>query len=174
MRVGVLGPLVVQLGDGDISVPGQRQRDLLTALLLRRGTPVPPEVLLDLVWRNENELTVAVVHTAVARLRRLCGAAAVERREAGYLVGRGTATDADAFIELVQAARRTSRRTARRGEASPARELYRRALALWRGAQPFVGVSGHLVDPDRTRLIELRVTAHLELAELLLDHGEVG
>src|SRR5664279_5184269 len=67
MRVGVLGPLVVQLGDGDISVPGQRQRDLLTALLLRRGTPVPPEVLLDLVWRNENELTVAVVHTAVAQ-----------------------------------------------------------------------------------------------------------
>lgn len=63
MRVGVLGPLVVHLGEGDISVPGQRQRDLLAALLVRREAPVPPELLLDLVWRNEIEL--AVVHSAV-------------------------------------------------------------------------------------------------------------
>ena len=33
-----------------------------------------------------------------------------------------------------------------------------------------VGQPLHLVDPDRTRLIELRVAAQLELAELLLDH----
>ena len=32
-----------------------------------------------------------------------------------------------------------------------------------------VGRPLHLVDPDRTRLIELRVAAQLELAELLLD-----
>ncbi len=170
MRVGVLGPLVVHLGDGDVSVPGQRQRDLLTTLVLRRGTPVPADVLLDLVWRNENELTPAVVHTAVARLRRLCGAATVHRREAGYLVDRSTATDADSFVDLVQGARRT----ARRGEPAAAIELYRTALTRWRDRRAFVGVSGHLVDPERTRLSELRVTTHLELAELLLANGAAG
>ena len=171
MRVGVLGPLVVQVGEGDIiSVPGQRQRDLLAALLVRRGTPVPPEVLLNLVWPGDDRLTVTVVHTAVARLRRLCGAAAVERGEAGYLVVRSTGTDAEDFTDVVQAARRASRR----GDPVAGAELYRRALAIWRGPLPFVGVSAHLVDPDRTRLTELRIAARLELAELLLDRPEAG
>ncbi len=170
MRVGVLGPLLVEIEDGPVSVPGRRQRDLLAALVLRRGTPVTPETLLDLVWRNENGMTVTVVHTAVARLRRLCGAAAVERREAGYLVGRSTVTDADTFTDHLQSARR-----ARRGDdATTACPLYRRALADWRGPEPFAGVTGQLVDADRARLLDLRVAAQQELAELLLDHLEAG
>ena len=170
MRVGVLGPLLVEIEDGPVSVPGRRQRDLLAALILRRGTPVPPEVLLDLVWRNENGMTVAVVHTAVSRLRRLCGTAAVERRESGYLVGGSTVTDADSFTDHVQSARRAGRR----GDVRGACELYRRALGDWRGPEPFPGVSGHLVDADRTRLLDLRVAAQQELAGLLLDHPEDG
>ena len=115
MRVGVLGPLVVHLGEGDISVPGQRQRDLLAALLVRREAPVPPELLLDLVWRNAIELTVAVVHSAVARLRKLFGAAAVERREAGYLVGLSTRTASSS------SARSSDSRIARSSSASRTR-----------------------------------------------------
>lgn len=168
--MGVLGPLMVQLQDGPISVSGQRQRDLLSVLVLRRAIPVSPEVLLDLVWRGQRGLTGSVVHTAVARLRRLCGAVAVERREAGYLVARNTTTDADSFNDLVQSARRTQRRN----DPGTACALYRAALAQRRGPQPFEGVAAHLVDPDRTRLLELRVAAQQELAELLLAHPETG
>ncbi len=170
MRVGVLGPLLVRVEGDPVSVPGRRQRDLLAALVLRRGTPVSPEALLDLVWHNENGRTVAVVHTAVARLRRLCGAAAIERREEGYLVARSTVTDADAFTDNLQSARRAGRRD----DVSTACVGYRRALADWRGPEPFAGVTGHLVDTDRTRLLDLRVAAQQELAELLLDHPEAG
>ena len=58
---------------------GQRSRDLLAALLLRRGQPVDPGVLLDLVWGDGGRLTPAVVHTQVARLRRDIGGKQVVR-----------------------------------------------------------------------------------------------
>ena len=171
MRVGVLGPLVVQLGDGDRSVPGQRQRDLLTALLLPAGNPRAARgIAKPVVAQRERADDSHGPAPAVARLRRLCGSSSVERLQAGYLMGRSTGTDADTFADLVQSARRARRQ----GDWPAAGDLYRRALDCWRGPQPFVDVSAHLVDADRTRLIELQITAQLELAELLLDQAEVG
>jgi DNA-binding SARP family transcriptional activator/tetratricopeptide (TPR) repeat protein len=170
MHVGVLGPLVVEVGNGVVGVPGRRQRDLLAVLLLRRRTAVSPEALLDAVWRNESGLTVSVVHTAVARLRRLCGVGLIERRDAGYALARSIVTDADAFTEHVRSARRARRRE----DLAAAAVQYRAALADWRGPTPLADVSAHLVEADRARLTEVRVAVREELAELLLAHPEVG
>lgn len=54
-----LGPLRVETADGSQLPSGGRPRDLLAALLLRRGRPVPADVLLELVWSEQAASTSA-------------------------------------------------------------------------------------------------------------------
>jgi DNA-binding SARP family transcriptional activator len=50
MWFGILGPLLVRDADVVVEVPTPRQRALLAALLLRAGSPVPADVLAEIVW----------------------------------------------------------------------------------------------------------------------------
>ena len=171
MRVGVLGPLVVGEGDVTTSPRGQRPRDLLAALLQRRGRPVAPEALLDQVWGDAAVgLTPAVVHTVVARLRRQLGAGLIDTHDAGYLVAVTTRTDEDEFV----IARDDATRLTGAGDPGGAAAAYRRALGLWRTEVPYDGVRDDLVAADRARLVETRASVAESLVGLLLEHPSAG
>lgn len=163
----VLGQLRVGDPDGDLTPPGQRARDLLAVLLTRRGRIVEPQVLLDLVWGPEAaDLTVAVVHTVVARLRRTLGKDAIETTGRGYRIANAR-VDEDRFVDLVERAQRC------RTEApEQAIDLARQALAIWRSDTAFADISEHLVGAELGRLAKRRDAAIELLAELLLaDEG---
>ena len=84
MQYTVLGELRARDQGVDRTPPGRRSRDLLAALLVRAGQAVDSSVLLDQVWgKKAPTLTVAVVHTQVARLRRTLGAGAVLTTQTG-------------------------------------------------------------------------------------------
>ncbi|WP_088319619.1 BTAD domain-containing putative transcriptional regulator [Kineosporia sp. R_H_3] len=157
MRIAVLGELLVLDGGRDVTPSGRRSKDLLAALLLRRGQGVEPAVLLDQVWGpGAAGLSVAVVHTQVARLRRALGAGAVLRTNNGYRLGPAE-LDSDRFTELVSRARGRGP-----GRAVP---LLREALGLWRSGQPFSDVGQEIVGPEVARLVELRTLALERLGE---------
>ncbi|HEY7815982.1 MAG TPA: hypothetical protein VIC62_22245 [Nakamurella sp.] len=50
VQVGVLGPLLVRVGDREATPRGQRQREAFVALVQRRGRPVLADGLHDLTW----------------------------------------------------------------------------------------------------------------------------
>ena len=163
MEGAVLGELRVRDGSDDRAPRGQRSRDLLAALLLRRGQAVDPGVLLEQVWGEASGLGITVVHTQVARLRRDVGGEAVQTTENGYRLP-ALALDADRFAEL----------HGRAGGEQPdaAVALLREALALWRGDRPYADVREELVAAEATRLLVLRTAARELLAERLLDRGD--
>lgn len=157
----MLGPLAVTGEDGDRTPRGQRARDLLAVMLLRRERAVPPDVLLDLVWGAEApELDVAVVHTQVARLRRAIGSDVVVTTPTGYLI-QAPVTDADRFLRLLAQAQEVS-------EPDRAVALLDEARGLWRGPTPYAGVSEGIAEAECARLIDARLAAEELLVEQLL------
>lgn len=165
MDYRVLGQVQVA-GDG-APLRGRRPRDVLAFLLARRSRPLAPDVILDAVWDNEAyTLDVSVVHTVIARLRRVLGADAIRRHDNGYQLDPQAHVDADEFTRLLSAARTLV--PDRQGEIVA---LLRRALSLWTGPEAYSGVSDSLVATERPRLHELRDSAIEQLAERLLLGG---
>lgn len=164
MEIAVLGELRVREGDLDRTPRGQRSRDLLAVLLMRRGQAVEPSTLLDLVWGQEAAaLSAAVVHTQVARLRRALGENVVETTDTGYRLG-DASTDAEEFLRGVDQARAIR-------DPAAALVCLDQALARWRGTEAYADVSSAIVEPEVVRLDEARTDA-LELrADLLLRTG---
>ncbi len=161
MEFGVLGPVLVTGEDGDRTPRGQRARDLLAVLLLRRDRAVTPEVLLDLVWGEEAAgLDVSVVHTQMARLRRAIGAGSIATTSTGYLL-EDPLTDADRFLRLVGQARSG-------GDHEQAIALLEEARALWRGPEPYADVSDGIAPAEAARLCDARLAADERLIEALL------
>lgn len=161
----VLGTL--QAGSVPQVPRGQRARDVLALLVVRRGHPLPADVILDAVWDADAiRLDASVVHTIVARLRRALGAHAIRRTDAGYLLAAGARVDADEFTGHV-----TTARTLGPDRRNHSIDLLRRALGLWSGPEAYAGVSDALVATDRPLLHELRDTATEQLAERLLAAG---
>jgi DNA-binding SARP family transcriptional activator len=50
LKVGVLGPLEVSLGDRQVLIPSARQRALITLLALNAGHVVSTDRLVDGLW----------------------------------------------------------------------------------------------------------------------------
>lgn len=167
MEYGVLGQLRVGTPERDLTPPGQRARDLLAVLLLRRDQSVDPAVLLDLVWGDEAlPLDTSVVHTVVARLRRLLGSDEIETTGRGYRLCPAS-TDEAAFADLVAEAQRV--RTEAPGRSI---QLLREALGLWRADRAYADVTESLVAAEAERLRDWRSTVTENLAELLLERGD--
>ncbi len=160
MQYGVLGPLQVFRNGRDVTPRGQRTRDVLAVLLLRRGQAVDPLVLLDLVWGDEAAgLDAAVVHTVIARLRRTLGPDAIETSASGYRLG-AASVDEEAYAALVA--------RARNADSTASVELLREALGAWRSVPAYGDVSDGLVSIERARLHEMRHMARESLADALL------
>lgn len=168
----VLGPLEAEAGAERITIPGERSRALLVALLLQPNTAVPTSRLAGALWGEDAADDAAnALHQAVRRLRSQLGplAAAVQTRAPGYLIAVDpSCVDAERFEAGCRAARRIGPTDPRRAVA-----LVDEALALWRGPAYGEFGEGFARAPAR-RLDELRTAAREDRAAWLLDCGEVA
>ena len=84
---GVLGPVrVVDDDDNEIVLTGQRQRRLLSALLLHRGRVVSVDRLSELVWDPDTAVDPAALQSLVFRLRQRVPGLDLEYRAPGYVL----------------------------------------------------------------------------------------
>jgi DNA-binding SARP family transcriptional activator/uncharacterized protein YheU (UPF0270 family) len=159
MEFGVLGPLRVVRDGVPVPVPASKQRAILAVLLLRAGTTVPADSLIDLVWRGTPpRLARASVHTYVMRLRKVLGETAdtengrLRTSGSGYVIHvTGAELDATAFEDL----RARAIDAASAGNWRDTAAYYKAALALWRG-DVLDDVPGMSQLDAARRLIELR------------------
>ncbi len=132
LRIRVLGPIEVWHGDVQAAFGSDLQRTLLARLALGAGAMVGQDELIDLLWgRGEAQQALNLLHTHVARLRRLLDSAAtggsvLVSGHSGYRLAVGPEhLDLLAFRELTTPA-----------EYDVPEQAFARldgAIALWRG-----------------------------------------
>jgi YVTN family beta-propeller protein len=149
MDFRILGPLEVRDGSRPLALGGEKQRALLTILLLHRNEVVSADRLIDELW-DESPPTGArrTLRAYVSKLRRAMGANGAapavardsERRPGDrVLLTRGHGyvlevapgeLDLDRFAELAE----RGRDALATGRTQEAATLLREALSLWQGA----------------------------------------
>jgi DNA-binding SARP family transcriptional activator len=170
----VLGPLEVYRGSSALPLGGQRQRGLLTLLLLYANEVVSRDRLIEGVWGERPPKTVdAAVRVYLSKLRKLLGSdgseVALVSRPPGYILEvEPEQLDLHRFERLVHegrealAALSAEKAAARLGEA----------LALWRGHPledlPYASFTASTVG----RLVELRLCALEDRIEAELALGQ--
>jgi DNA-binding SARP family transcriptional activator/Tfp pilus assembly protein PilF len=170
LRVRLLGPLEISVGDRPLTLNG-RQRALCTALLLNANRVVSVDRLVDLLWDEHPPVAApARIRSLIAEIRRAIGpdaAGLVVTRSPGYAFQIDPAQmDLAEFEQLFEAA---SKAAALRDWAEAIRCLDR-ALALWRG-EPIPDLADL---PERQRLAELRIAATEARLEAAVALGRLG
>ncbi|MFE9706873.1 BTAD domain-containing putative transcriptional regulator [Streptomyces sp. NPDC005930] len=163
LRFGVLGPVRAWRGEEPLATGSPQQRALLAALLLREGRTATAAELIDALWGEEPpSQALAAVRTYASRLRKVLDPGVLASESGGYAV-RGLAEGA---LDLARAQDLAAGAEKARssGDLGHARELLRRALALWDG-EVLAGVPGPYARTQRVRLDEWR----LQLLETRLD-----
>ncbi|MFE2050035.1 AfsR/SARP family transcriptional regulator [Streptomyces sp. NPDC059459] len=163
LRFGVLGPVRAWRGDEPLATGSPQQRALLAALLLREGRTATAAELIDALWGEEPpSQALAAVRTYASRLRKVLDPGVLVSESGGYAV-RGLAQGASdlARAQDLAAAAEKARGA---GDLCHARDVLRRALALWDG-EALAGVPGPYAEAQRVRLEEWR----LQLLENCLD-----
>jgi predicted ATPase len=129
IRVRLLGPLEVQLGNSPVEVKGPKRQSLLALLALCPGRVVSVDALVDALWGAAMPTAPrnAVQHH-VTRLRAALGPGAIGAVPDGYLLGDAD-VDALRFADELAAARDALHE----GDARAAKDRADEALALWRG-----------------------------------------
>ena len=140
LAVTLLGPVEIGAAGGIMTPVAQpRLRVLLGLLGVAGGRMVTAEALVDGLWGEEwSPARERNLHVLVYQLRRrlaalepVKGGARLARAGAGYrLVLDPGELDRDVFRDLAE----RGREAVRKGDAAGARELFARALGLWRGA----------------------------------------
>src|SRR5919108_5306252 len=134
VEFGILGPLRLAVGDGDLDIGGAKRRGLVARLLVDANRVVPVDRIVEDLWPgstpDEAKTRTKTVQTYVSQLRALLGADRVLRRSPGYtLVVQPGELDAERFQSLV----------ARAGDAATPAEaiaLLEEAERQWRGGAP--------------------------------------
>jgi WD40 repeat protein/DNA-binding SARP family transcriptional activator len=128
MRIGLLGPLVLEGGVGKI---GPRDRVVLAALAVRPGDVNSSERLADALWGDRPPASSKkVVQGCVARLRKLLGPETIETLPQGYRLSVSSdELDTLHFERLVG----RGRELLTVGESERASYVLGQALDLWRG-----------------------------------------
>ena len=183
LAVALLGPVEIGSAGGVMTPVAQpRLRVLLGLLGVARGRMVTAEALVDGLWGEEWSPTrERNLHALVYQLRRRLaglepgGGARLVRAGAGYRLALGPGElDVAVFGDLAG----RGREAARAGDAAAARELFGRALGLWRGAAladaaPLCGrLAGEAARLEEARLAVVEERAGCDLA--LGRHGEVA
>lgn len=167
-EVRLLGHLDVRIGGAEITVTAAQQRVVLAALALAGGAPVSADALCDILWPEQVPNTARTsLHNTIRRLRTL-----LARAGAGEVIRTGPegygldvepdAVDAIAFSRLLAQARRA----AEIGEADAALMSYDEALGLWRDEPLPDLVNGGWLTGPVDQLVEQRVVATQEWADL--------
>ncbi|MCT7353242.1 tetratricopeptide repeat protein [Streptomyces sp. 15-116A] len=163
LRFSVLGPVRAWRDDEPLATGSPQQRALLAALLLREGRTATAAELIDALWGEEPpSQALAAVRTYASRLRKVLDPGVLVSESGGYAV-RGLGEDA---LDLARAQDLATEAEKARsaGDLCHAREVLRRALALWDG-ETLAGVPGPYAEAQRVRLEEWR----LQLLESRLD-----
>ncbi|GLY79307.1 AfsR/SARP family transcriptional regulator [Actinoallomurus iriomotensis] len=157
MEFEVLGPLAVSRSGVPVDLGPPKARALLAVLLGRPGRAVAGGVLTEALWGDEPPKSAAKnIQTYVHQLRRRLGdPGRIVHQNSGYLlrVGRDE-SDVTRFDDLVAAARAVHAG----GEPVRASELFRDALALWRGEAYYGMVDIPIVAAEAARLAEVRLS----------------
>ena len=160
MEFGLLGTLLVRVGESRVTVSAGKQRVLMAALLLRANEVVASDDLAAAVWQGGPPGSSRVtMQNYVKRLRHALEPAGRDRivtRPAGYLIEVGPGElDVARFTELHAA----GLAAARAGAWPDAADRLTAALEVWRG-QPLADVpSPALARTEGQRLTELRLGA---------------
>ena len=154
MEFRILGPLEVVEQGNPLPLGGARQRALLAFLLTRANEVVSTDRLIDELWGEGPPKAAAnALQYHVSRLRKLLAPSnPIATKEPGYLIRvRPDQLDLLRFERLVEEGQRSS--------PEAAAELFREALALWRG--PALADVAHesFAQSEILRLEELRLGA---------------
>jgi DNA-binding SARP family transcriptional activator len=183
LMVGLLGPVEIgPVGGAMAPVPQPQQRVLLGLLGVAAGRTVTAAALVDGLWGEEwSPGREKNLHVLVYQLRRRLaavepgGGARLARAGAGYRLVLGLGElDVEAFWDLAG----RGRSAARAGGAEQARELFGRALGVWRGAAladtaplcPRLAGEAARLEEARLAVVEERIGCDLVLGL----HGEVA
>ncbi|MFI6427776.1 tetratricopeptide repeat protein [Promicromonospora sp. NPDC050880] len=144
----ILGTIAVERDGRRLPVSARVQRHLVVRLALAGGAAVDQDDLFEAVWDRERRPgDEAVLHSAVARLRRVVDPVPIVRVGTGYaLEVRPEQLDWLRFRDAVRSAEAA-------GSAEEAFGLLRAAMAMWRGfpgdLAPWVGTPFELWDVHR-------------------------
>ena len=178
VRIGVLGTLQVQDGDGrEVRVGGQRLRALLILLALDAGRVVSAHSLIGRLWPDDQPADAGnALQSLVSRLRAALrqaglGDGVLESTPVGYrLKVPPDMVDAVVF----EARARAGARALAEGDAAAAASLLREALTAWRGPALADVADEEFAAGPAARLEELRSAATLDRIEADLALGEAG
>ncbi|MER7051763.1 BTAD domain-containing putative transcriptional regulator [Streptomyces sp. NPDC000351] len=163
LRFGVLGPVRAWRGGEPLATGSPQQRALLAALLLREGRTATASELIDALWGEEPpSQALAAVRTYASRLRKVLDPGVLVSESGGYAV-RGL-DEAALDLTAAQDLSAEAEKARGAGDLCHARDVLRRALALWDG-EVLAGVPGPYAEAQRVRLEEWR----LQLLESCLD-----
>jgi DNA-binding SARP family transcriptional activator/tetratricopeptide (TPR) repeat protein len=166
MRVGILGPFVLQDDGRPVSPGGSRQRAVLAYLALHAHQVVPAGHLLLELWGEDAPASAAnALQAAVSRLRKAIPAGRLVTQPPGYLlVLQPDELDLSRFTELAA----SGRYELEAGRARTAATRLREALAVWRGPaladfryEPFAQAEISRLEEARLACWEDRIEADL-------------
>lgn len=163
MDVGVLGPLRLADGAGELRLPGVKERTLLAALAAHVDQVVAPDDLVDALWPLEPPRTaIRTLQVYVARLRAALARDGSSGDSVIVTAGRGyrlaldpMSVDANRFDRLVA----LGRTALSAGQASAAADTFAEALGLWRGPAYTGFEETRFGRSEARRLDELRMAA---------------
>ncbi|MFC9454348.1 BTAD domain-containing putative transcriptional regulator [Streptomyces sp. NPDC056983] len=175
LRFEVLGPLRAWRG-GTLVAPGPLKRQaVLSALLLRQGTVVSHDRLLDAVWGPRPPAGGRkVLPTHVNSLRRALDRDGTPPAESVIRSGKGWYRFAIEGVRLdtteLEERGGEAMRTAAAGDLATAADQLAAAIGLFRG-EPLAGLPGPFAQQERQRWEERRRTLRLERLKCLMLLG---
>jgi predicted ATPase/DNA-binding SARP family transcriptional activator len=170
IEFGLLGPLVVTRDGRQLEFAGTRSKSLLALLALEPGRVVAVDRLVDEIWGAHPPVEpVNALQAQVSRLRRaLSPDNVVASRPPGYLLAvEPEQVDAVRFERLIS----EGHAAAGSGLTERAAQVFRAALALWRGAALADFPEVPAARAAAARLEELRLNALEERIEADLASG---
>lgn len=170
MRVGVLGPLTLEVHGRRSAIHARKERTLLATLVLRAGKVVPVDVLIDVLWGDVPPRTAGkTLQTYVGKLRRVLSEQRIVTIAPGYRLDLAAdELDSAIFEALV----RDGQESLRDGDATTAAARLGDALGLWRGEAFEEFVSLPYFEAEVARLEEVRANATEDRIDALLALGQ--